>query len=232
MRVLITTAKHRASFQLASLLTDDEILFGNHFLDFPIADSNSTAHQILTFCLDHDIKKVFPLSFLEIADLRKSLVLFDEFGIEVMLNTNETFIVNKASKTVSSFTELSTAFISLGYPTQKIAITHADGQGAMIEIDDSVTNNTQIWNNVETVSFTQLGKWFNQGAFSISLYQLGSNTQQFYVLAEYDKLMLPTQLEENHKNIIANTISGSSLKGFYHVTISEDSVLRMVNASC
>ncbi len=233
MKVLITTSKHIASFQLASLLKNDEVLFGDHFKDFPVTDNNSIAHEILKFCLDHQITKVFPLTFAEVTELRKSMILFDEFGIEIMLNAEETEVLNEANKTVSSFMELSTSLIGLGYPNTRVAVANADGRGELILIDDAVKNNLQIWNQVKTINFNQLGKWFNQSNFqTVALYPVVEDFRQFYILIENEAFQLVNRLDDAVYGTVKESIqSTKNLKGFYHVALLDQSVLRIVNTS-
>ncbi|WP_017257608.1 hypothetical protein [Pedobacter arcticus] len=232
MKVLITTSQHVASFQLAALLKGSEIIFGDHFTDYPTDASNSIAHQILKFCLDHQIEKVFPLAFAEVAELRKSIILFDEFGIEVMLSADSRRFFTEASKIVNSFANLSAGLISLGYPTKKIAIANVEGRGELILIDDAVKDNLQIWNRVKAINFNQLGKWFNQSNFQpVALYQPGDGFQAFYMLVENGELKCFNPVAEDTRKILAHVIQTNNMKGFYHVAIANRTVLRIVNAS-
>ncbi|HET8827775.1 MAG TPA: hypothetical protein VFM79_00465 [Pelobium sp.] len=229
MKVLITSSKHFASFQLAFLLKNDEVIFGDHYADFPPAESNSIAHQILKFCLDHQIEQVFPLAFAEVEELRKSTILFEEFGIELMISEKD---LTTTHKQVNSFAELSSGLIALGYPNKKIAIADSAGRGELILIDDAVTVNLQIWNGVKSMSFNQLGKWFNQTSFSaIALYQLNGELQQFFVLinnAGVSSLgVLPIDIYENVKNMAQQ----QNLKGFCSVSIADQTVLRIINTT-
>jgi hypothetical protein len=229
LKVLITTSKHFASFRLATLLKDVEVLFGDDFTDFPTVNSNSLAHQMLTFCLDHQIQKVFPLKYEEVSELRKAFVLFNEFGIEIMLGADDENL-NHYNKKANSYAELSAGLIALGYPNQKIAIADANGRGELILIDDTVSNNLQIWNRVTSVNFNQLGKWFNQSDFKpVFLYQLNDDLQTFFVLIDETGLKavpaLPQHICESLNAISQNT----NLKGFYHVAVADQNVLRIVN---
>ncbi len=232
MKVLITTSKHVASFQLFSLLKKDEVLFGDHFNDFPSADSNSVAHQILKFCLDHHIEKVFPLQLEELTQLAKSLVLFDEFGIEIMLGLADVGQVEASNKTVKSFSELSTSLIALGYPNQKIAIANADSRGGLIELDDSIRNSSQIWNQVKAINFTQLGKWFNQSNFQpVVLYPLQGDLNQYFVLIDGENMVSCNKLSEAVSETINSFVFNKNLKGFYHIAICNHQILRIVNTT-
>lgn len=233
MKVLITTSKHIASYQLASLLKNEELIFGDYFTDYPTDASNSIAHQILKFCLDHQVKKVFPLAFAEVEELKKSLVLFDEFGIEIMLSIKERQDVAIADKQVNSFSELSTGLIALGYPNLKIAIGDKNGRGDLILIDDVVKDNSQIWNQVKSMNFTQIGKWFNQANFAaVSLYKLNDGEfSQAFVLIDGGGLRSVQNLPPSMVQMLQNTIATKNLKGFYHVAFAEEKIIRMVNAT-
>lgn len=232
MKVLITTSQHAASFQLAALLKSDEIIFGDYFVDFPVKDSNSIAHQILKFCLDHQVSRVYPLAFAEVTELRKSLILFDEFGIEVMLGADDLALFNQAGKIANSFADLPAGLISLGYPTKKIAIANAEGRGELILIEDAVADNLQIWDRVKTMNFNQLGKWFNQSNFQpVALYHAGEGFQTFYMLVKNGELHFTVSLAEDVYKIVADAIQTKNMKGFYHVAIANQTVLRIVNAS-
>ena len=232
MRVLITTSKHCGSYQLVALLKHHEVLFGDDFADFPSLNSNSLAHQILKFCLDHQIQKVFPLQFAEIEELRKSTVLFDEFGIEIMLGIDDLATLNQADRKATSFAELSSNLIALGYPNQKIAIANANDRGELIVIDDTVNDNLQIWNKINSINFNQLGKWFNQTNFSpVYLYRLTDSLAQFFVLIEGDEFKTFSKLNEDVAENLKNILQNKNLKGFYHIAIVNHKVLRIVNTA-
>lgn len=231
MKVLITRLKHAASFELAFLLKSDEVLFGDHFADFPDTTSNAIAHQILKFCLDHHVERVFPLALEEVVDLRKSTVLFEEFGIEMMIS--ETLkIANGADKQANSFVELSTGLIALGYPNKKIAIADASGRGELILIDDAVKDNLQIWGRIKSMSFNQIGKWFNQVNFSmVDIYQLEGEIQEVFVLICEGVCVTLKKLDGALYQNLQNLAQKHQLKGFYSVVFVNQTVLRIINAT-
>ncbi len=232
MKVLITTSKHCASYQLALLLKNDEVLFGDNFTDFPSAESNSTAHQILKFCLDHQVEQVFPLAFAEVAELRKSLILFEEFGIEVMLSEESLQDLTQADKEANSFVELSTGLIALGYPNKKIAIADASGRGELLLIDDTVTDNLQVWNGIKSMSFNQIGKWFNQANFSpVTMFQLNEELQQSFVLFKDDELLTLNVLNSEVVEKLKTIAQTRKLKGLYAVAIANQTILRIINTT-
>ncbi|HEX7366390.1 MAG TPA: hypothetical protein VF273_04800 [Pelobium sp.] len=231
MKILITTSKHIGSYQLASFFKHHHVLFGDYFTDYPTDPSNSTAHQILKFCLDHQIQKVFPLAFSEVEELRKSLILFEEFGIEVMLSADEIQTYNYPDKQVNSFSELSAGLVSLGYPTNKIAIADAKGRGELLLIDDTVTHNSQIWNRISTLNFMQVGKWFNQANFSSTLLFKLDNAKLLQIFVLIDERGLSSVYNLSPPVLQAINDSAFLKKGFYHLAFADLKLIRIVNAT-
>lgn len=231
MKILISTSKSIASFQLALLLKDQEILFGNDFNDFPDEKSNSLAHEILKFCLDHQIEQVFPLKLSEYNALLNSQILFEEFGIKVMLSTQNSQGIDKHKKAAHSFTELSAGLIALGYPNESIALGDAENRGELIVLDDKTKDDFQIWNQVKTLSFNQLGKWFNRSDFKpLHLYQLNGTLQQFYALIDRHKILTITTVDEVVKSQLSEMMKEKKLRGFYHIVVVDKEIIRMNHA--
>jgi hypothetical protein len=97
MRILITGAKSAQAFAAAKAYTQDEILLADYgevpkiafkdyiFLSMGTHNPDTTAHSLLSFCLDHFVNAVIPIYDFEIDALRKSFVLFEEFDIQVIL---------------------------------------------------------------------------------------------------------------------------------------------------
>jgi len=95
MPVLITAANDSAAFRLARILNIEDIYFasdmdmpvlhGKRFLRFPSADSPSFTHEVLKICLDNQITEVYPLMQNEIKELSASRLLFEEFGIILVI---------------------------------------------------------------------------------------------------------------------------------------------------
>ena len=232
MKILITSKKHIASYQLAFLLKENDIIFGESFTDFPLENSNSLAHQLLAFCLTHQIEKVFPLRYSELEALAESKVLFEEFGIDVMLSNTELNFINHEVKLVNSYTELSMAMIALGYPNQKIAIEDTSGRGELILIDDEVKDNYQIWNQIKTINFNQLGKWFNQTNFQpINLYAIDDSFHQFYILMIDGEMSFIENIHENILNEIKSVLLPNYRNGFYHVVINNHKIIQIKYAT-
>ena len=96
MSTLITAALTAGAQRLKNTLTAPDILLGDH-LDLPsfletngsmvtLPDPASAAypHQMLTFCLDKGIQKIYALRPGEQAALREAGLLFEEYGIEIV----------------------------------------------------------------------------------------------------------------------------------------------------
>lgn len=231
MRILITTKSHPASYQLAFLLKNENLCFGEDFKDFPDCKSNSFAHQLLAFCLDEQIEMVFPLYIQELEPLSKSVVLFEEYGIELMLNVPQEHKTNAFDKEVSSYTELSAGLIALGYPQNSIAIADANGGGCFILLDDEVKNVLQIWSHIKSLNFTQLGKWFNQSDFNkLHLYKINYSLNQFELLVFKQQLFYSSMLSETLKKQIEEMVVAENYKGLLHIAADGDQILRINNA--
>ncbi|MFC5282110.1 hypothetical protein [Pedobacter alpinus] len=232
MKVLITTASHFASYQLAYLLKNEEVLFGDNFENFPPSNSNAIAHQLLAFCLDHQIEQLYPLRSSEIIPLLESEVLFSEYGIEIMLTPNNLNHFNVFDKEVSTFAELSSGLIALGYPNQTIAIADAENCGDMILLDDAVNDNSLIWNQINRINFNQLGKWFNQSSFKkLQLHKVTGMLQQFYVLIYENKILSYANISAETLAQLNNIQSQNKLKGLMHVVSVNNQMIRIKNAA-
>ena len=95
MKVLITSANSAAAHQLKNNLNTDEIILGDYMelpdfmvksgkmLRLPDPKSGAYSHQILTLCLDNDIRTVYPLREEEAVLLKEAEQLFKEYNIEI-----------------------------------------------------------------------------------------------------------------------------------------------------
>ncbi len=236
MKNLITSAYKSSSFELASLLNNSQIIYAdssfasNHF---PRVDSSSFAHELLTYCLDHDIERVFPVRTGELASLLDTKVLFAEFGIEIMIpEPHQEFIYESAFYDINSFSELSSKLLSLGYPNHQFALGKANQQGDLIIIDDQQKDFNQVWSKMESISFVQIGKLFNQVTFDpLVLYPIENELKQIHVLFIDEKLkcteIIPAEMSETIQNILAL----NNAKGFYQVYLSGEKVIRIKNVA-
>ncbi|WP_026899389.1 ATP-grasp domain-containing protein [Daejeonella oryzae] len=97
MPVLITAASHAEAYKLERLLNASDVIFADHIdnshlkysgrkhIQIPAGNSASYAHELLKACLDLDIEKIYPLYFDEIVALSEAKLLFDEYGIKVIV---------------------------------------------------------------------------------------------------------------------------------------------------
>lgn len=100
MKILITGGKTATALKLIKTFDGSEILLGDYgdmpnintgsysFIELGNWNAEVLAHNLLTKCLDHGIDMVLPLYGAEILALSKSMVLFDEFGLKVLLPEN------------------------------------------------------------------------------------------------------------------------------------------------
>lgn len=97
MKILITGGKSAATLKLLKAFTDDHILLADYG-DMPSFSSaayqmhslgtrndDTTAHNLLNNCLDEGVEMILPLHPFEIDAVSRSIVLFEEFGISVLL---------------------------------------------------------------------------------------------------------------------------------------------------
>jgi len=236
LKNLITSAHKSSSYELALLLNSHENVFGdssfasNHF---PSVDSVSFAHELLTYCLDHDIDRVFPVRTGELSCLLDTKVLFSEFGIEIMLpEPHQEFIYKSDFYDINSFSELSSVLLGLGYPNHQFALGKANQQGDLIIIDDQQKDFNQVWSKIESISFVQIGKLFNQLNFDpLVLYPIENGLKQIHVLFIDEKLkcteIIPAAMSETIQNILAL----NNAKGFYQVYLSGDKMIRIKNVA-
>lgn len=97
MKILITGGKSAATLKLLKAFADDHILLADYG-DMPSFSSaayqmhslgtrndDTTAHTLLNNCLDEGVEMILPLHTFEIEAVSRSIVLFEEFGISVLL---------------------------------------------------------------------------------------------------------------------------------------------------
>lgn len=101
MKILITAGNHAKVLSLKSFFPDAYIVFADYG-DVPrlktssyelqsigASQESSAAHLLLAFCLSHEITQLIPVYKFEILALKKSLLLFQEYQIEVLLPEQE-----------------------------------------------------------------------------------------------------------------------------------------------
>ena len=107
MKILITGGKTATALKLIKAFNDAEILLGDYgdmpkinthnysFAELGNWNADVLAHNLLTKCLDNGVGVLLPLYEAEIIALSKSMVLFEEFGLKVLLPENPQLIQTK-----------------------------------------------------------------------------------------------------------------------------------------
>ncbi|MFN0256573.1 ATP-grasp domain-containing protein [Pedobacter ureilyticus] len=107
MKILITGGKTATALKLIKAFNDAEILLGDYgdmpkinthnysFAELGNWNEDILAHNLLTKCLDNGVDVLLPLYEAEIMALSKSMVLFDEFGLKVLLPGNPQLVQTK-----------------------------------------------------------------------------------------------------------------------------------------
>lgn len=238
--VLITAANTGKAYLLAHLLHDYKIIFGDdQYQDFKIPNANksSFAHELLTLCLDNHIEVVFPLRYEELEPLTESKILFQEYGISVLipdkfsnLNKWDKLYPDLAvkNKRTTNYSELSKALLSLGYPNSQLYIGRADSIGDLIKIDDQLNSFNHIWNGLNSLSFTQIGKVFNQQEFKpLNVYKIDEHLTKFDVLYFSGILKSVQKLEEELRMLMIRIFNELNLEGFFEIILSSNKIVRI-----
>ena len=101
MYTLITAASSAEAHKLKNKLNLKDVILGDYLelpafmlasgniIKLPNPDSIAYAHEMLTLCLDKNISAVYPLRDSELTLLIQAELLFNEYGIKVMKQTNE-----------------------------------------------------------------------------------------------------------------------------------------------
>lgn len=97
MKILITGGKTATSLKLTKAFDQASIILGDYgdapsikinayeFASLGQWNAEVLAHNLLTKCLDHGVDVLLPLYEAEIKAVSKSLLLFEEFGLKVLL---------------------------------------------------------------------------------------------------------------------------------------------------
>lgn len=100
MRILITGGKTATALKLAKAFGGEEVFLGDYgdmpnmninaysFVELEVWNTEVLAHNLLTKCLDDGVDILLPLYEAEIIALSKSLVLFEEFNVKILLPEN------------------------------------------------------------------------------------------------------------------------------------------------
>ncbi|MDR3695905.1 hypothetical protein [Mucilaginibacter sp.] len=101
MYTLITAATSAQAYQLKNSLNSADIILGDYLelpaimlknanmIKLPNPASASYVHEMLTLCLDKQIKTVYAIRDSELTLLAEAGQLFSEYGIKIMKQTNE-----------------------------------------------------------------------------------------------------------------------------------------------
>lgn len=232
MKTLFTTSISLNHFKLSQVFSASELVFGDDYQNkFPSEKSISFAHELLSFCLDQEIQKIYALKEGELNPLSEAKVLFAEFGIDIVLpDLNQNFSINNFKNQADSFTNLSTQLLLSGYPNQKLALGKADLKGDLIVIDDEVKDFNQVWSKVKSVSFTQLGKLFNQPNFELlNIYQLDGALKEAQILFENGQTHFLNHIDQSLALVIDLMLKQNNCAGFYQVFFSGHQIFRLKN---
>lgn len=234
MRILITSAKEASSFELAFLLNNHQILFGEENIPdqkFPVVTSASFAHELLSFCLDFDIEQVFLVRAGELSSLLPLKILFEEFGIDLIVpDISSDFENDTSAIQVNNFNQLSSQLITLGYPNQKFAIGQSNMRGDLMMINDERKDFNQIWSKVNDISFVQIGKLFNQTNFEpLTIYPISEGLQSISVLFLNNELRIVEKVNKELFDAIYQELVDQKSRGFYQIFISGNKILRIKN---
>ena len=226
MKILITSITTKASLALAYLLKDQELIFGSNFSGFPQADSQSIAHEVLSFCLDYQITNIYPTRPNEVNALLQASVLFSEYGITLHYHQVD---FHFHSDIATSFTDFSVKALKLGYPQQKIAIGLENQTGKILVINDDVKDFSQLWFDFEQLSFVQVGKLFNADDFEhLSLYKINEEVKTNYLLVIEGKYCFYHHVE-NLNSVVSKEILASLKDGFYTLYTTGHLLMRLSN---
>ena len=101
MKILITKATSSEAHRLKSKLNADDVLLGDYvelpdfmlksgtMIRLPKPESDIYTHEMLALCLDNNITTLYALGNEEYNVLIIAVQLFNEYGIEILNNTNE-----------------------------------------------------------------------------------------------------------------------------------------------
>lgn len=103
MKTLITGGKSAQSLKLLKAFTEDQVILADYgeapsfsspqyqFISLGEKNEDTIAHNLLNACLDQEADRLLPLYSFELEAVVRSLVLFEEFNIHVLLPDLLTF---------------------------------------------------------------------------------------------------------------------------------------------
>jgi len=107
LKILITGGKTATALKLVRAFEQAEIILGDYgdmpsiknslysFENLGEWNHDVLAHNLLTKCLDFGVDTLLPLFEREILAVAKSLILFEEFGVKVLVPENPEFVQAK-----------------------------------------------------------------------------------------------------------------------------------------
>ena len=106
MSVLITGGLSPEAYRLQRILNIQDVVFADatelplfsntKSVVLPAHTSSSFVHEMLKSCLDHEISHVYPLNWGEIIELSKARDLFSEYGVVLMIPSDNWLKSGKA----------------------------------------------------------------------------------------------------------------------------------------
>ncbi|MES2826626.1 MAG: hypothetical protein V4687_00650 [Bacteroidota bacterium] len=96
MKILITGGKSLQALKMLKNYPNDTVVLADYgdmpvfpsstyrFVSLGMRNDDITAHNLLTVCLDEAVDAVVPLYAIEIDELEKSKILFEEFSISII----------------------------------------------------------------------------------------------------------------------------------------------------
>lgn len=97
MKTLITGGKSAQALKLLKAFSGDEVILADYgdmpsfvsaqyqLMDLGERNDDTIAHTLLSACLDQEVNRLLPLYGFELEAVIKSAILFEEFGIHILL---------------------------------------------------------------------------------------------------------------------------------------------------
>lgn len=107
MKILITGGKSVQALKAAKTFAEDIIILADYgempsfpsktysFISLGERNDDIIAHNLLNYCLNEGVDAVLPLNLPEVAEVTKSSILFEEFGIRVLTPGPDQIIQSK-----------------------------------------------------------------------------------------------------------------------------------------
>jgi hypothetical protein len=188
-KTLITCGNNPSIYFLEKWLPDNSFIYGDTAF---IAQNSITQqvllpsvlqadfiHQLLNICLDQQIERVFAMAAAEQELLAEAVELFAEFNINLNLpdlntqkyllkealllqNLKEAGIQIVPFQTSNSVETFSKACLTLGYPTETLAISSAEKPELIWLLNDQLSKTKTVFQGKPVIPFTKAMKIFGQ----------------------------------------------------------------------